>query len=363
MWSYQRRLSRDLSRWRAAGWVTDVGEERIRAEMGALRSGFGLSGVLAVLGAVLLGFAAMSFVAANWQDMSKLARLLVLGTGLVAAYGGAGVLFDRKLDGFAHAALLLGVAMFGASIMLIAQMYHMEGNPPDAVLTWAAGALGTGALVGSNPALAAAVLLTGLWSGWETSITGGVHWWFVPAIGLIMAAMAWRDWHAGLRLAGLALAIWTIALGYLLNDGHAHALVVLIGLVLVGAALASRHPAVRAPIDVSGLIGVGMAIAFAGMFALQFIETVTLSSLIVLALLTLAALLAAIYWGARTGQGDVMWLGYAGFSIEVLGIYFKTIGTLMGSSLFFLLTGLLVIALAALAWRLHERHDDAEVVR
>ena len=34
-----------------------------------------------------------------------------------------------------------GIAVFGASIMLIAQMYHMEGNPPDAVLTWALGAL------------------------------------------------------------------------------------------------------------------------------------------------------------------------------------------------------------------------------
>lgn len=355
MWRYQRRLERDLSRWSAAGWVTPEGDKRIRAEIGAARPGFGLSGALAVLGAVLLGFAAMSFVAANWQEMSKLARLGVLGAGLVAAYAGAGVLFDRKLDGFAHAALLLGVAMFGASIMLIAQMYHMEGNPPDAVLTWAAGALGTGALVGSNPALALAVLLTGLWSGWETAITGGVHWWFVPAIALVMAAMAGRGWQAGLKLAGLALSVWVVALGYLLNDGHAHALVVLIGLVLVGAALASRHPAARLPVDLSSLIGVGMAIAFAGMFALQFVETVSIATLIVLAILTLAALLAAIAWGSRTGQGGVMWLGYAGFSIEVLGIYFKTIGTLMGSSLFFLLTGLLVLALAYLAWRLHER--------
>ena len=363
MWSYQRRLNRDLGRWRAAGWVTPEGEQRIRAEIGAMRPGFGFSGALAVLGAILLGFAAMSFVAANWQEMSKLARLVVLGSGLVAAYGGAGALFDRRLDGFAHAALLLGVGMFGASIMLIAQMYHMDGNPPDAVLTWAAGALGTGALIGSNPALAAAVLLTGLWSGWETVITGSVHWWFVPALAMIMAAMAWRGWGAGLRLAGLALAVWVVALGYLLNDGHAHALVVLIGLVIIGGALAAQHAGLRLPIDTSSLIGLGMGIAFAGMFALQFIETVTVSSLIVLAVLTLAALLAAIYWGSRTGYGGVMWLGYAGFSIEVLGIYFRTIGTLMGSSLFFLLTGLLVIALAALAWRLHERNADVEAVQ
>ncbi len=363
MWTYQRRLSRDLGRWSAAGWVTPEGEKRIRAEIGAMRPAFGLSGALAVLGAVLLGFAAMSFVAANWQEMSKLARLLVLAAGLVAAYGGAGVLFDRGLNGFAHAALLLGVAMFGASIMLIAQMYHMEGNPPDAVLTWAAGALGTGAVIGSNPALAAAVLLTGLWSGWETAITGDVHWWFLPALGLIAAAMAWREWQPGLKLAGLALAVWTVALGYLLNGGHAHELVVLIGLLVIAGALAAERLQTRLPLDTSSLIGLGMGIAFAGVFALQFIDKVPTPTLILLAALTLAALLGAIYWGSRTGYGGVMWLGYAGFSIEVLGIYFKTIGTLMGSSLFFLVTGLLVIALAALAWRLHERGVETEAVR
>jgi uncharacterized membrane protein len=50
-----------------------------------------------------------------------------------------------------------------------------------------------------------------------------------------------------------------------------------------------------------------------------------------------------------------MWLGYAGFSIEVLGIYFKTVGTLMGSSLFFLPAGVLVILLSYAAYRLHAR--------
>ncbi|MEI9901684.1 MAG: hypothetical protein WDN31_18005 [Hyphomicrobium sp.] len=51
----------------------------------------------------------------------------------------------------------------------------------------------------------------------------------------------------------------------------------------------------------------------------------------------------------------MLWLGYAGFSIEVLGIYFKTVGTLLGSSLFFLSAGVLVILLSVVAYRLHAR--------
>lgn len=364
MWRQDRRLERDLARWRAAGWVTAEGETAIRAEIAARRPMFGLSGALAVLGAVLLGFAAMSFVAANWQEMSKLARLLLLATGLVGAYGGAGLLFARGLQPFGHAALLLGVAIFGASIMLIAQMYHMEGNPPDAVLTWALGAFGTGALVGSNPSLGAALVLAGLWSGWETAVTGGVHLWFVPAAVAIGAVMAARGWEQGVKAVGLALAVWVVALGYLLNDGHAHQLVVVIGLSVAAAGVALTRAdlaplAVRMPVDAATLVGLGVGTAFAGAYAMQFIETTSLVSLVLLAVLTLGALMAVIAWGARTGHRGILWLGYAAFSVEVLGIYFKTIGTLFGSSLFFLATGIVVLMLAALAWRINERTQIA----
>ena len=45
----------------------------------------------------------MTFVAANWQEMSKLARLLLLALGMWTAYGAATVLFSRNLAIFGHA--------------------------------------------------------------------------------------------------------------------------------------------------------------------------------------------------------------------------------------------------------------------
>ena len=65
--------------------------------------------------------------------------------------------------------------------------------------------------------------------------------------------------------------------------------------------------------------------------------------------------LGGIGYGLRMGSPALLWLGYAGFSIEVLGLYFKTVGTLLGSSLFFLSAGIIVTALAAIAYRLHAR--------
>ena len=70
--------------------------------------------------------------------------------------------------------------------MLIAQMFHIEGHPPDAVLTWALGALAAGVILQSNPALALAMLLICLWSGWETTDGGGeVHWAFLLGWGAV----------------------------------------------------------------------------------------------------------------------------------------------------------------------------------
>src|SRR5262249_28673142 len=152
---YRHKVERDLAHWRTAGWVSEAGAGAIRADLLSRRSPFGVAPIFAMLGAILFGCAVMSFVAAHWTGMSKLARLPLLLVALWGCYAAAFALFRRGLAGFAQAAVLAGIAIFGASIMLIAQMYHMEGNPPDAVLTWALGALLTTVLVRSPAALAA----------------------------------------------------------------------------------------------------------------------------------------------------------------------------------------------------------------
>jgi len=361
MWGYRARLERDLARWREQGWITDAGLHAIRDDLDSRSRGIGLSTTLAVLGAVLIGLAAMSFVAANWQDMPRIARLGLLLAGLWGCYGVAGGLLARGLEGFGHAAILAGVGLFGASIMLVAQMYHIDGNPPDAVLTWAAGALLAGVLLQSNPALALAMLLVGLWSGWQTTLIEAVHWPFLIGWGVVAIAFLWRRWQPGLHLSAIALSAWIISLGYLLLDGHAHWVVALIGFGIAGVAAAWQLPGTSrhiAPI----VLCYGMVIAYAGMFAFKFIENRDAGTLALLSVITMALLLAAVAWGWRSEHRPVLWLGYIGFSVEVLALYFVTIGTLLGTSLFFLMTGLIVIGLSWLAYRLHSQSDAREAL-
>ncbi len=361
MWSYKKRLDRDLVRWREAGWISPSGEASIRADLEKGVRALGLANSLAILGAVLIGFAAMSFVAANWQEMPRLLRLGLLFAGLWTSYGLAGVFAQRDMSGFSHAAILLGVAIFGASIMLISQMYHMDGNPPDAVLAWAAGALLAGVVLKSNPALAAAMVLVAVWGTWEAGQRGEVFWPFLLPWAIVSAAFYWRHWRPGLHLSGLALTGFVVSLGYLLRDGHAHGLVVAIGLGVIGLAIAGE----RLRPDLSGLWpgaqSYGLVIAFAGLFALQFIESPELDTFILLAVLALALTIAAIFWGLKSANRGALWLGYVGFSFEILAVYWKTIGTLLNTSVFFLVAGLIVCALAAFAYRIHARGEPKEL--
>ncbi len=361
MWSYRNRFQRDVNRWREKGWVTADGAAAIAADLEANPGGLRLATVLGTLAAVLIGFAVMSFVAANWQEMPKSVRLGAIFTTLWAAYIGAAVLFQRGLDGLGHAAALAGTAIFGAGIMLISQMYHMDGNAPDAVLVWSAGALVAGLALWSPPSLAFSIVLASIWGGMETAQREEVFWQFLPVWGVISAAFYWLKWPPGLHLSAIALTVFIISLGAILGTGHNFHLVLLIGLALSALCIAGEklQPALH------GLwpkaLGYALAIAFAGFFALQFGENPTLNQFILQSICALALALAAIGWGLNTNNRLALWVGYIAFSIEVLAIYQKTVGSLMGTSLFFLVAGLIVAGLSFMALKLAQR-GSKEVV-
>ncbi len=367
---YRHRVERDLARWQTAGWVSEAGATAIRTDLRSRRSPFGIAPIFAILGAVLFGFAVMSFVAAHWTAMSKLARLALLLVALWGCYGAAAYLLQRRLEAFAQAAILGGIAVYGASIMLIAQMYHMEGNPPDAVLMWALGALLAAALVRSNPALAAAFVLLTVWSCYERGLGNAAHWSFLPVWAAAVAAALWLRWRPGLHLAAASLVVWLVPLGYYLLDRHAHWIVVTVGvLAAVGAAAGSRE--IDRRVTASGaLFAYGLIVAFAGLYLIQFIDRLVLfglqdsawtPQLVLLALLTLGLLLGAMLWALGTDNRAALWLSYAGFALEILSLYVRTFNERLNASLFFLIAAAMVSLLAWVAYRLHQHKPPAEI--
>jgi uncharacterized membrane protein len=355
-----RRL-RDLDRWQASGWLTPDGADALRAEFEASRTSVRLAHVLAILAAVLIGFAAMSFVAANWQEMSKLLRVAIIFASLWALLALAAWAWLREHRAFGDAATLAAVALYGAGIMLIAQMYHMAGRPPDAVLLWGGGTVATGLLTRSNPVLAAALVLFVVWSLMETFMETvpwayrQVHWTFLPAWAVVAVGFAWTRWRPGLHLLSVALTGWIIAQPYQFagQEFAPHAVVTVIGLALIAASIVAGAAIDRwRPISDAFLI-YGSIIAYAGVFAMQFIADQSGNHTLLLGVLTLAAILGALAWAWHTDNRGALWVAYGVFSVEIFALYIKKIGTLLGTSVFFLTTGLMVAALAAIAYRLH----------
>ena len=367
---YRTKVERDLARWQTAGWVNEAGASAIRSDLQSRKSPFGVAPVFAILGAVLFGFAVMSFVASNWTAMSKLARLGLLLATLWGCYGAAAALFQRQLNAFAHAAVLGGIAVYGASIMLIAQMYHMEGNPPDAVLMWALGALLAAVLARSKPALAATFVLLLVWTCWERGLGQAGHWTFLIGWAATAAAAAWHGWRPGLHLAAASLVIWLVPLGYFIYDRHAHWIVILIGAATAAAGAAAAPTIDRRVPASAALFTYGLVVAFAGLYILQFIDqiflfgtqqdTASIQRLILLAVLTLALLLAAMLWTVRADNRVALWLAYAAFALEIFTLYLRTFGTLLNTSLFFLVAAVMVSLLAWAAYKLHRRKAPTE---
>lgn len=366
MLGYRKRIETDLQAWESKGWIDADGARAIRGDLATRSTGIGMAPVLAVLGAVLLATGAMTFVAAHWNDMPRVARLALLIGSLWAAYGVSGWLSMRGHPYFAEAANLLAGALFGVNIMLIGQMYHLSGSLPAAMLTWTAGVALAAVLLRSNTSLALAIVLAGAWSIIRTGETEGIHWAYLPVWAALFAAVTLTTrWRPAYHLLALSLSIWVVSAGSLVEGPDRHEYAVLAGLAVIAAAWFGRDWIDRVIAASRPAICYGLAVAFAGLYAMQFLDLGIYGAnlwyaangmpLWMLAAATLALVLGALGLGAVAGNQPLTWLAYVGFSLELVTLYFRTLGTLLDTSIFFLLAGVLVIALAWLAWHLRQR--------
>ena len=136
MAGYVGRVRQDIARWVESGLIDAGTAEKLTSDIEAnARRSLSFGSILAMLAAVLLAAAIMIFVAANWEAIPRVARVLSLFAVIAAGYVGGAWLKLRDHPAFAEAAWVVAAAAFGGSIALIGQMYHFSGDESGAILT------------------------------------------------------------------------------------------------------------------------------------------------------------------------------------------------------------------------------------
>lgn len=172
---FRGRLAVEVDAWQRDGLITAEQARGILARYelrGAAARAFRLGPVAAfisVIGAIVLGTGVVYFFAANWQVLPAWFKVLLVFASTGAAYAaGYWLQFrSRALPRVGAGLILLGALLFQAGIFLLAQIFNMPVDSPVTLLLGAIGILPLAYAVGS---------------------------WLVLVLGLA-DALAWLAWH------------------------------------------------------------------------------------------------------------------------------------------------------------------------
>lgn len=206
MAGYKDRLQADLDRWIDQGLVPAGNRTAILSSVADGRR-VDASVALAVIGALLLGVAAIAFIAANWDVIPRLARfglilslfLAVIGAATWSARDGARPILTNTL-------LSVAALIYAGAIGLTGQIFDIAGDPQRALRSAGLAAALLSVAGRSSGAGVAALALIGLGEfagGFET----GTSRWLIFAAPVGMA-LAWL-WNSKplAHMAALSLIV------------------------------------------------------------------------------------------------------------------------------------------------------------
>lgn len=356
---YSIKVKRDIERWREAGMIDAATADALSLDVE--RNGGGaisFGSILSMMAAALFAAAILIFIAANWEEIPRLARVAMLFLVIVAGYLGGAELKLRGRDAFGEGAWIVAAAAFGASIALIGQMYHLSGDEKQAIFVWCAGT-----------ALAAAVLRSGALT--VGAVLLGASWMVMHAVD---------DWAMRLPSAYLAVAVVLYLLSFWTRSAPARHLV-LLSLFLFAVLLYARDETFTAPAalivlsaalfafwrlrpaQADSVLGLGSGLpvqALVGFLAgvgIMQVELVDEPGFLAVSIVAFAGIFAVLLLAGRESTA-LRWLAYAAFVFQICFIYLVMLGTMLGTAGFFVLGGLVLSALAYIITRLERRLSE-----
>ena len=392
-------LETESPAWVAEGLISEAQRQQLLTRYPPEAQALGL---LPLLGSVLVGLSALSVVAANWQGMPAVLRLVLLLGSLTGAYAAGAYFLRRGNPDLGHGLIGLGLLLFGAGIILTSQLYQLVGYDASGLLAWVVAGVALSYVYGSRLLVLLTVLIgaavqtycvealgsfsyatAGLVAGglgyfwwrrpavvsstvlaagllWQAGLLvmvlhAKITWFFVPA----MAVYAAGDWQPG-RAGGRALQGPPLVAAYLF----------MFGLATFGETDTYAN-VLRPPLlPYLAALGAVLAISVAGKRARGRLDTLLdwllllpgfyLPGGLPLAVATLVVLYAhagsVLARAHRQQDSDQLTVGAVLFVAATAVAYFKLTWAFLDKSLFFLLGGVLLLSLS---WYLRRRNAQA----
>ncbi|MDQ1276061.1 MAG: hypothetical protein QG610_1636 [Euryarchaeota archaeon] len=133
-----------IQKWLDEGTINNAQAEKMRRDLTEYkmehRSKRQVT-AFSTIGAILIGIGAILFVASNWEKIGNSVKVLLL-VGSTIGIHYAGYRFkceNQKYPRLGSALILLSALFFGASLFLIAQIYNINANNSTLVLLWIIG--------------------------------------------------------------------------------------------------------------------------------------------------------------------------------------------------------------------------------
>ncbi|MCO7226459.1 DUF2157 domain-containing protein [Pleionea sp. CnH1-48] len=181
-------IAREAAEWVDESIITEAQAERICQRYDAdyhqaKNKSFGYN-LLVGLAYLFIGLAVITILGANWDDIPRAVRMggLVALTLATQAFGVKKYLQGEQTG--AAGVFMLGNLFYGASIILIAQIYHLGEHMPDGIFWWALGCLPFGVLIKSPWVTLQSLVLACIWFFVESDMG------FYPALFPIFIAGA-----------------------------------------------------------------------------------------------------------------------------------------------------------------------------
>ncbi|SMB91035.1 Uncharacterized membrane protein [Desulfonispora thiosulfatigenes DSM 11270] len=290
--------------------------------------------VLLTVGALLIGLGVLSFIASNWQVMSKVSKFSVIIFFYLAINFAAWKLM-KKNNKLAVSLVYVGCLIYGSGIFLIGQMFNFGGHYSDAFLYWCIGILPVGIILKDKIIYIFAHLLSLIYLNGQFDLDGSPYVILTLLIVFYYFNKDFGEFSFGTFLNNLVLlnTILYFLIKYNIHELYIAAIFFIIGLVMY------LKPVKLDPeifiLQGNLVFGIaGLILTFKGNWNI-IPERYAITASIIFALLYLVFLLFL------TNKGNIISLVF--ICLTIFRYYFDTFYNFMPKSAFFIIGGLILL--------------------